>query len=93
MDFEDVYKKRCEQLILSRRSPVMQDMYYAWKASAEAHKPRWISVSERLPDKDGHYPALRENKSYWGEEYFNGYEFEKYNVPHWLDIPELPDDE
>ena len=93
MTFEKYVKKNygCEPHELNMLFGI--DLEKTWNASAAAHKPRWIPVSERFPDKHGFYPALRQNIPFRKEEYFNGDEFIKDSVTHWLELPELPDDE
>jgi hypothetical protein len=67
----------------------------AWNFATEQARPRWISVSERLPDKAGYYPALRDTSN---EKWFRAYfypnrqwdTFDGYTgiVTHWLELPE-----
>jgi hypothetical protein len=61
-----------------------------------ARKDEWISVDERLPDKDDIYlvclsglPADFDRFVLCEDEDFTGY-FEHSKVTHWLPIPEAP---
>ena len=87
MDFEDWLKNytNCENIETDIFS------YNDMKNCAEAHKPRWISVSESLPENNGRYPVLVTGYIHWTTEYFYG--AFPHLVTHWLDIPELPEGE
>lgn len=96
MDFEEMVKIRQEQVKISNRVPVLSDLVFAWNASAEAHKPRWIPVSERLPDKENMICAvISENfecpmiRIWMKENWFNVPA--RLNITHWLELPEMPE--
>lgn len=58
---------------------------------------KWISVTERLPDKDGIYLCCSDDKQIDVLRFVNG-EFEinigdyifGFNVSHWMPLPKLP---
>lgn len=65
----------------------------AWNAATEAAKPRWISVSERKPVREGWYPMKTEKSISFEKGYFDktlgkfdDFHFDK--VTHWLEMPE-----
>lgn len=70
-----------------------------------ADKPRWIPVTERLPEEKGNYLVVqnfghgaevheafffrRDNDYGWFDPVEN---YEKYNPNHWMPLPEQPKD-
>ena len=58
------------------------------------HKTEWISVEERLPDKDGKYLAYYGRRGFIMLWYYHELEgvfgFEHWDVTHWMPLPEAP---
>ena len=63
----------------------------------EAHKQRWIPVSERLPERHGDYQVCTKNEYYGtknvSKRYFNGdyWSGRWTNITHWMPLPEPPE--
>lgn len=63
-----------------------------YKAIFEKLKPRWIPVSERLPDVDGEYPIRFFHFSGWHKGTFEKGRWLSGNaISDWLEIPDLPE--
>lgn len=62
------------------------------------HESRWIPVSERMPDKPGHYHVVRLDREDWAMLLLSDakcgapgfYYWNHSNVTHWLETPPLP---
>ena len=60
-----------------------------YKAIFEKLKPRWIPVTERLPDKEGKYPMKFVGfDSFWIIDYKPGFTVFDGEITHWMDIPQ-----
>ena len=78
----------------------------AYKNGYEAGKPKWIPVTERLPDEEGWYLVFttpnRGYRSINKGQFIKGYEWDNFkprwrgaggtwtNVTHWMPLPEPP---
>ena len=65
--------------------------------SALREQPRWISVDERLPEKDGFYlvwgpPAIYTETKWYDQGTLAQY-FWKRDITHWMPMPEPPKEE
>lgn len=68
-------------------------------AIAALERDRWISVEDRLPEKEGHYLASDGPSVF--EAFFGGEttwydpveEWDEYTVDHWMQLPEPPKEE
>lgn len=56
--------------------------------------PRWIPVTERLPDDDDSYLVWNGNNIfvaiYWGDGEWMFDSYTTHEVTHWMPLPELP---
>lgn len=55
-------------------------------------KQEWISVDERLPDRDGKYLVYTSKGFIFTQYYYctNAVGFETWDVTHWMPLPETP---
>ena len=69
----------------------------AWNAATEAAKPRWIPVTEMLPEKDEKYLIITDNyegfQTAWFNQSFGLFEVSHLDisskeVTHWMAVPE-----
>ena len=61
----------------------------AWNAATEAAKPRWIPVTERLPDKEGKYPMKFTGFDlFWIIHYKPGITVFDGEITHWMEMPD-----
>jgi Protein of unknown function (DUF551) len=92
MTFDEFYEEKC--------STNWQDWTVkgiakeSWNAATEAAKPRWIPVSERLPDREGWFAVKTESPSTFDKGYFNKtlgiFDDINYSkVTHWIDLSKL----
>jgi Protein of unknown function (DUF551) len=56
-------------------------------------KPKWISIQENLPDKDGWYPVKLHGDAEWYRGYYESKKLcfcslSYMDVSHWMDMPE-----
>jgi Protein of unknown function (DUF551) len=71
----------------------------AWNAATEAAKPRWIPVTERLPDNDSEVfilftDSIGESRPFIDEFKTDKKWFRMRHVTHWMAIPEhMPKEE
>jgi len=89
--FEDWFAKRVYEYNASwiSKDELAQD---AWNAATEAAKPRWIPVSERLPDKEGRYPMkFLGFDSFWIIHYKPGITVFDGEITHWTELPSESD--
>lgn len=61
----------------------------------DGHKSEWISVGERLPEKQGAYLVFtcdrRISMCHFIDHYCDGnMQFDDYRVTHWMPLPEAP---
>ena len=110
MTFEDWAKN--EGMFLNKNKghytdPETNRANYIWDACAEqseenikqaieSHKPRWIPVSERLPDKENMICAVISEhfecpmiRIWMKKNWFNVPA--RLNITHWLELPEMPE--
>ena len=80
---------------------------HGYEKGYEAGKPKWIPVTERLPDKNGEYICRHTDKSVHSAEYESiygsfGYWFDFWEdeykewidyegVTHWMPLPAAPE--
>ena len=64
------------------------DMLY----NAGYRKQEWISVEQRLPDRDGKYLVYTSKGFIFAQGYCctNSFGFESWDVTHWMPLPEAP---
>ena len=114
-DCRECYKENCfihraVNHLISNGVTIQDDHHWAteqaYKNGYADGQPKWISVKERLPDKDGTYLVRWENKSVSDAEYESLYgsfghwldfwldkeaEWVEYDgITHWMPLPEAP---
>lgn len=85
----------------SKNAELLDVLMKAADAIEELNKPRWIPVTERLPEPDtnvlvksGSFVSvwsLREDDVYWEDEY--SYFHDMCEVTHWMPLPSAPTEE
>lgn len=87
-DSENWYVK-CQNCFAIVESSSKEKVIQKWNTRAPVPSP-WVSVEERLPEKDGLYLVYREDGTfdtapYWTEKKY----FKEDCVSHWMPIPPL----
>ena len=98
-DLESVIKKGVEEAI---NKPVYGGKSITEWAAIGMKAPRWISVKERLPEKNGRYLVCDKNGEVYSAEYEKNRpdsewtdDYEGYldmEVTHWMPLPERPEE-
>ena len=91
---EEIEKLRKTNVIL-QRTLVAMDVY------AEQFKPKWIPVSERLPEETGRYWCYVEEQTDLGLSHYQwncsfdslNKAFDRVGVTHWTNLIEVPQKE
>ena len=65
-------------------------------AIEELSKPRWISVTERLPEKSGDYLVFDDCRNLYVNEWhclLKKWQYDDSRITHWMPLPEPPKEE
>ena len=87
------FHKRIERL--KKQNETLTIQRNAWALTAKALAPEWISVEERLPEREGYYLTSTIRGVIMIGAFFSycastdNPQF-KYDVTHWMPLPEAP---
>ena len=98
-DLQDIINEEPDNYLNTRRTTLEMALAYLKEHFAE---PKWIPVTERLPENEGWYMVYTKNKGdharkinkaqyYYHSWHGNGGRWD--NVTHWMPLPEAPQEE